>query len=67
MEFEYEKTVVLISNVDSVNEEYNTLTHFTGLIPLNFLDHRKQWNHRVQMKGGNTTFICANFDSPGCT
>ena len=38
-----EKSVLLISNCKSVTEEENTLTSFSGSIPLKYLDENKTW------------------------
>ena len=43
MDFLHEKSVVLISNDTSTNEERNTLSNFSGSIPLKFLDETKYW------------------------
>ena len=43
MDFLHEKSVVLISNDASANEERNTLSNFSGSIPLKFLDETKHW------------------------
>ena len=46
-----EKSVLLISKAPSVTEEYNTLTHFSGSIPPNFLNEHRSWKVAVHSCG----------------
>ena len=46
-----EKSVLLLSNGESINQEHNTLTSFSGSIPLNFLDDHKNWKVAVHSIG----------------
>ena len=51
MNSQVEKSVLLLSNAESITQEHNTLTHFSGLIPLNFLDDHKTWKVAVHSLG----------------
>ena len=46
-----EKSVLLISNDQSVTDEKNTLTSFSGSIPYNFLPENKNWKVAIHSFG----------------
>ena len=46
-----EKTVLLFSNGKSVTHKKNSLSHFSGEIPTNFLESHKEWKVSLQSYG----------------
>ena len=46
-----DKLVILISNAQSLTEEDNTLTNFSGAIPSNFLNQHKSWKVAIHSCG----------------
>ena len=46
-----EKTVLLFSNGKSMTEKENSLSHFSGEIPANFLESHKEWKVHLQSCG----------------
>ena len=46
-----EKTVLLFSNSKSVTHKENSLSHFSGEIPANFLERHKEWKVSLQSCG----------------
>ena len=46
-----DKSVLLISNAESITETDNTLTSFSGFIPTNFLNQYKSWKVAVHSCG----------------
>ena len=46
-----DKSVILISNAQSLTEEDNTLINFSGAIPSNFLNQHKSWKVAIHSCG----------------
>ena len=46
-----DKLVILISNAQSLTEDDNTLTNFSGAIPSNFLNQHKSWKVAIHSCG----------------
>ena len=60
------KSVLLISNGESITGKENTLTHFSGSIPSNFLEEHKKWKVAVHSFGFHLLLrqrLCSQFES----